>query len=556
MAKPILLSVDDDPDVLRAIERDLRSQYGAEYRVIGSDSPTGALTLLKQLKVRNDSVALLLADQRMPHMDGVAFLQEGMRIFPEAKRALLTAYADTNAAISAINQANINYFFLKPWDPPSEHLYPQLDDLLDDWRATYKPTFEGIRVLGTRWSPRSYELRDFLARNRVPYQWIDAEASANDPDTKRLLDALGPEASSLPVVLFPDGTKLLDGVPAEVAQRVGLRTRAQTNFYDLAIVGGGPAGLAAAVYGASEGLHSVMIEREAPGGQAGMSSRIENYLGFPMGLSGGDLARRAVTQAQRFGVEILSPQEAVGVRAEGPYRIIKMADGNEISCHALLIATGVQWRRLELPGIDRLQGAGVYYGGGSTEALSCRGEIVYVVGGANSAGQAAMNFAKYAERVVIAVRGSSLSSTMSQYLIDQIKEMPNIQIWGNASAVEAHGETHLEEISFLCSDTNKIERVPAHAMFIFIGALPRTEWLADLVERDERGFILTGPDLIREGQHPKGWALERDPFLLETNVPGVFAVGDVRHGSVKRVASGVGEGSVAVQFIHQYLSKV
>jgi thioredoxin reductase (NADPH) len=556
MAKPILLSVDDDPDVLRAIERDLRSQYGAEYRVIGSDSPTGALTLLKQLKVRNDSVALLLADQRMPHMDGVAFLQEGMRIFPEAKRALLTAYADTNAAISAINQANINYFFLKPWDPPAEHLYPQLDDLLDDWRATYKPTFEGIRVLGTRWSPRSYELRDFLARNRVPYQWIDAEASANDPDTKRLLDALGPEASSLPVVLFPDGTKLLDGVPAEVAQRVGLRTRAQTNFYDLAIVGGGPAGLAAAVYGASEGLHTVMIEREAPGGQAGMSSRIENYLGFPMGLSGGDLARRAVTQAQRFGVEILSPQEAVAVRAEGPYRIIKLADGNEISCHALLIATGVQWRRLELPGIDRLQGAGVYYGGGSTEALSCRGEIVYVVGGANSAGQAAMNFAKYAERVVIAVRGSSLSSTMSQYLIDQIKETPNIQIWGNATAVEAHGETHLEEISFLCSDTNKIERVPAHAMFIFIGALPRTDWLADLVERDERGFILTGPDLIREGQHPKGWALERDPFLLETNVPGVFAVGDVRHGSVKRVASGVGEGSVAVQFIHQYLSKV
>jgi thioredoxin reductase (NADPH) len=556
MAKPILLSVDDDPDVLRAIERDLRSQYGAEYRVIGSDSPVGALTLLKQLKVRNDSVALLLADQRMPHMDGVAFLQEGMRIFPEAKRALLTAYADTNAAISAINQANINYFFLKPWDPPAEHLYPQLDDLLDDWRASYRPAFEGIRVLGTRWSPRSYELRDFLARNRVPYQWIDAEASANDPDTKRLLEALGPEASSLPVVLFPDGTKLLDSVPAEVAQRVGLRTRAQTNFYDLAIVGGGPARLAAAVYGASEGLHTVMIEREAPGGQAGMSSRIENYLGFPMGLSGGDLARRAVTQAQRFGVEILAPQEAVGVRAEGPYRIIKLADGNEISCHALLIATGVQWRRLEMPGIDRLQGAGVYYGGGSTEALSCRGEIVYVVGGANSAGQAAMNFAKYAERAVIAVRGSSLSSTMSQYLIDQIKETPNIQVWENASVVEAHGENRLEEISFLCSDTNKIERVPAHAMFIFIGALPRTDWLADLVERDERGFILTGPDLIREGQHPKGWALDRDPFLLETNVPGLFAVGDVRHGSVKRVASGVGEGSVAVQFIHQYLSKV
>ncbi|MGB8593677.1 MAG: FAD-dependent oxidoreductase [Candidatus Acidiferrales bacterium] len=556
MAKPILLSVDDDSDVLRAIERDLRSKYGAEYRVIASDSPEQALTLLGQLKVRNDSVALLLADQRMPHMDGVAFLQEAMRIFPEAKRALLTAYADTNAAISAINQANINYFFLKPWDPPAEHLYPQLDDLLDDWRASYRPTFEGIRVLGTRWSPRSYDLRDFLARNRVPYQWIDVELSSNDPETKRLLEALGPDASSLPVVLFPDGTKLLEGVPAEVAQRVGLRTRAQTSFYDLAIAGGGPAGLAAAVYGASEGLHTVMIEREAPGGQAGMSSRIENYLGFPMGLSGGDLARRAVVQAQRFGVEILAPQEAVGVRTEGPYRIVRLADGNEISCHALLIATGVQWRRLDAPGIDRLQGAGVYYGGGSTEALSCKGEIIYVIGGANSAGQAAMNFAKYADRVVIAVRGSSLSSTMSQYLIDQIKETSNIQVWAHASVSEAHGETHLEEISFLCSDTGRVERVPANAMFIFIGALPRTDWLGDVVQRDDRGFVLTGPDLIREGQHLKGWALERDPFLLETNIPGIFAIGDVRHGSVKRVASGVGEGSVAVQFIHQYLSKV
>jgi thioredoxin reductase (NADPH) len=556
MAKPVLLSVDDDPDVLRAIERDLRSHYGAEYRVIGSDSPEGALTLLKQLKVRNDSVALLLADQRMPHMDGVSFLQEGMRIFPEAKRALLTAYADTNAAISAINQANINFFFMKPWDPPADHLYPQLDDLLDDWRASYRPAFEGIRVLGTRWSPRSYELRDFLARNRVPYQWIDVEASANDPETKRLLEALGPEASNLPVVLFQDGTKLLDGVPSEVAQRVGLRTRAQTNFYDLAIVGGGTAGLAAAVYGASEGLHTVMIEREAPGGQAGMSSRIENYLGFPVGLSGGDLARRAVVQAERFKVEILSPQEALSARIEGPYRMLKLADDSEISCHALMIATGVQWRRLEAPGISRLQGAGVYYGGGATEALSCKGEMVYVVGGANSAGQAAMNFAKYAEHVVIVVRSASLSSTMSQYLIDQIKETPNIQVWPNASVSEAHGETHLEEISFLCSDTGKIERVPATSMFIFIGALPQTDWLGDVIERDERGFILTGPDLIREGQRPKGWALDRDPFLLETNVPGIFAVGDVRHGSVKRVASGVGEGSVAVQFIHQYLSKV
>ncbi|HYM05796.1 MAG TPA: FAD-dependent oxidoreductase [Terriglobales bacterium] len=556
MAKPILLSVDDDSDVLRSIERDLRSKYGAEYRVIGSDSPEGALDLLKQLKVRNDSVALLLADQRMPRMDGVEFLQQGMRIFPKAKRALLTAYADMNAAISAINQANINYFFLKPWDPPAEHLYPQLDDLLDDWQASYRPTFEGIRVLGTRWSPRSYDLRDFLARNHVPYQWIDVEISANDPETKRLLEALGPEAADLPVVLFPDGTKLLESLPADVAKKVGLRTRAQTDFYDLAIVGGGPAGLAAAVYGASEGLKTVMVEREAPGGQAGMSSRIENYLGFPAGLSGNDLARRAVVQAQRFGVEILSPLEVVGVRLEGSYRIIKMADGNEISCHALMISTGVQWRKLEAEGVARLQGAGIYYGGGATEALSCEGEIVYVVGGANSAGQAAMNFAKYAERVVILVRGDSLASTMSQYLIDQIKETPNIQVWAHASVAEAHGATHLEEISILCSDTDKIERVPASSMFIFIGALPRTDWLGDLVERDERGFILTGPDLIRDGQRPKGWTLDRDPFLLETNVPGIFAVGDVRHGSVKRVASGVGEGSVAVQFIHQYLSKV
>ena len=556
MPKPILLSVDDDSDVLRAIERDLRSHYGAEYRVMGSDSPEGALDILKQLKVRNDSVALLLADQRMPRMDGVQFLQEATRIYPEAKRALLTAYADTSAAISAINDAGINYFFLKPWDPPTERLYPQLDDLLDDWQASYKPSFEGIRVLGTRWSPRSYELRDFLARNHVPYQWIDVEFSANDPETKRLLDVLGPEASSLPVVLFPDGTKLLESLPAQVAQKVGFITRAQTSFYDLAIVGGGPAGLAAAVYGASEGLHTVIIEREAPGGQAGMSSRIENYLGFPTGLSGGDLARRAVVQAKRFGVEILSPQEVVSARIEGPYRILKLADDSELSCHALMIATGVQWRRLEAPGVDRLQGAGVYYGGGATEALSCKGEVIYIVGGANSAGQAAMNFAKYAERVVILVRGSSLAATMSQYLIDQVERTPNIQLWTHANVAEVHGESHLEEVSVLCADTNKVERVPASAMFIFIGALPRTDWLNNLVERDDRGFILTGPDLIRDGLRPKGWAPARDPFLLETNVPGIFAVGDVRHGSVKRVASGVGEGSVGVQFIHQYLSKV
>jgi thioredoxin reductase (NADPH) len=556
MAKPVLLTVDDDPDVLRAIERDLRTQYGAEYRVISSDSPQGALDLLKGLKLRNNGVALLLADQRMPQMDGVGFLQAARQVYPNAKRALLTAYADTNAAISAINQANIDYFFMKPWDPPTEHLYPQLSDLLDDWQASYHPPFQGIRILGTRWSPRCYELRDFMARSLVPYEWIDVEVSANDAETKRLLEALGPDSAELPVVLFPDGDKLLNGTPGGVAQKVGRRTRAETTFYDLAIIGGGPAGLAAAVYGASEGLRTVMIEREVPGGQAGMSSRIENYLGFPAGLSGRDLARRAVVQAKRFGVEILAPQTVVGMRPEGSYRIIRLADNSEISCHALMIASGVQWRRLEAPGIDRLQGAGVYYGGGTSEAVDCKGEIIYVVGGANSAGQAAMNFAKYAERVVILVRGDSLSSTMSQYLIDQINETPNIQLWTHASVAEAHGDTHLEEISVLCSDTDKIERVPAGSMFIFIGALPQTDWLGDAIERDDRGFILTGPDLMQGGERPKKWTLDRDPFLLETNLPGVFAVGDVRHGSVKRVASGVGEGSVAVQFIHQYLSKV
>src|SRR5256884_405878 len=405
MPKPILITVDDDPDVLRAVERDLRKQYADRYRVVRADSGATALQSLQTLKTRNDAVALLLVDQRMPEMSGVEFLNKALVVYPHAKRVLLTAYADTDAAIQAINEARIHHYLLKPWDPPEEQLYPVLDDLLEDWQADYRPVFEGVRVLGHRWSPRSYALRDFLARNRVPYKWLDVEAEERDKDVHDAMELAQHDNLKLPAAIFMDNTALPDPSTAELAAKLGLRTSATTSFYDLLIVGGGPAGLAAAVYGASEGLTTVMVEREAPGGQAGMSSRIENYLGFPSGLSGSDLARRAVIQARRFGVEILSPQEAMSLRTEGSYRIIKLADNLEISCHALMIATGVQWRRLEAPGIDRLQGAGVYYGGGATEALSCKGEIVYVVGGANSAGQAAMNFARYAEPEVILVRG-------------------------------------------------------------------------------------------------------------------------------------------------------
>ena len=557
MAKPVLLTVDDDREVLRAVERDLRRRYAERYRVLRADSGQTALDTLRELKVRNDAVALLLVDQRMPQMSGVEFLREANKLFPQAKRVLLTAYADTDAAIRAINEVAVNHYLLKPWDPPEENLYPVLDDLLDDWQGNFRPPFEGIRVLGNRWSPKSHQTKDFLARNHVPYQWLDVEAADGDAEVRRLVGSLDPEGlKRLPLVLLPDGLRLEEPTNAELAEHVGLRTQAEAEFYDLAIVGGGPAGLAAAVYGASEGLRTVMIEREAPGGQAGMSSRIENYLGFPSGLSGGDLARRAVTQARRFGVEILAPQEATALRIEGPYRFLKLADGGEISCHALLIATGVQWRRMDVPGMDRLQGAGVYYGAAITEALSCKDQDVYVVGGANSAGQAAMYFAQYARSVVMLVRGDSLAKSMSQYLIDQIKQTANIRVELNSAVAEVHGGDRLESVSIHCSQSGNTETVPANYLFIFIGAMPHTEWLDGVVERDERGFILTGPELMREGKRPRGWALDRDPGLLETNVPGVFAVGDVRKGSIKRVASGVGEGSIAISFVHQYLSKV
>ncbi len=553
MAKPVILAVDDDPEVSRTLDRDLRRKYSSQFRVLRATSGAAALDILKQLKLRNEPVALLLTDQRMPQMSGVEFLEQAMVLFPEAKRALLTAYADTDAAIRAINTVRIDYYLVKPWDPPEERLYPVLQDLLDDWLANFHPPFEGVRVVGHRWSPQSHQVKDFLSRNLVPYQWLDVESSQ---DAQALIKTTDLDISRLPLLLFSDGSSLVQPTNAEIAEKIGLKTRATLPFYDLIIVGSGPAGLAAAVYGASEGLHTVLIEREAPGGQAGTSSRIENYLGFPVGLSGADLARRAVAQATRFGVEILSPQEVASIRVDGPYRVVKLIDGAEISCHALLIATGVSYRKFSVPGVERLTDAGVYYGAAMTEALSCADSDVFIIGGANSAGQAAMYFSRHARTVTMLVRGDSLAKGMSQYLVDQIQSTENIIVRLCTSVTEVQGETSLESITLSDANTRKQETVPATALFIFIGAMPRTDWTSGLLARDEQGFLLAGPDLMHNGQRPKGWTPERDPFLLETNVPGIFVAGDVRHGSVKRVASGVGEGSIAIQFVHRYLGEV
>jgi thioredoxin reductase (NADPH) len=483
----------------------------------------------------------------------VEFLEKAIEQFPEAKRALLTAYSDTEAAIRAINELGLDYYLQKPWDPPEQNLYPNLDDMLDDWRANYRPPFEGIRVVGDRWSPGSHRTRDFLARNRVPHKWLDVEESEQ---ARQLLENADHGAPKLPLVVYEDGTYAEAPENREIAERIGLRTRAEQQFYDLVIVGAGPSGLAAAVYGASEGLRTVLLEREAPGGQAGTSSRIENYLGFPRGLTGQDLARRAVDQATRFGVEILTPQEVRGVRTEDPYRIVTLTDGSEISCYALIVTTGVSYRRLDVPGADRLTGAGVYYGAAQTEAFTRKGEDVYIVGGANSAGQAAMFFSNQARRVILLCHGGDLRKSMSEYLVTQIEERINIEVRLNTNVVGVEGEEHLESISIKDSGTGEVENAPASSLFIFIGAAPKTDWLNGVVERDERGFILSGPDLSKNGKRPKGWALDRDPFLLETNVPGVFVAGDVRYGSIKRCASAVGEGSIAVQFVHQYMREV
>jgi len=551
MRKPILLAVDDDPEVLGAIERDLRREYGARYRVVVANSGPRALDALRTLQLRNDSVALLLVDQRMPQMTGIEFLAEALKLYPDAKRALLTAYADTDVAINAINQIKLDYYLVKPWDPPDSQLYPVINDLLEQWQAYFHSAFEGIRVVGHRWSPLSYQVKDFLARNQIPYQWLDVEL---DDEARRLLELAGTQPVSLPLVLFADGAQLVAPTTGQIAKQIGLRTQATLPFYDLIIIGGGPAALASAVYGASEGLKTLMTEREAPGGQAGSSSRIENYLGFPVGLSGADLARRSVAQAKRFGVEILTPQEATGLRLMEPYRVITLADGTELSCHALIIATGVTYRQLDTPGVNELVGAGVYYGAAASEAPDYRGLDVFVVGGANSAGQAAMYFSTYCRTVTVLVRGSSLQESMSQYLQDQIAATANIQVRTRVSVVGATGASSLEAITIHDANGGADETVPASALFIFIGAEPRTDWVAGVLLRDAQGYILTGPDLPRPptSSRPEGWPLDRDPFLLEASMPGVFVAGDVRHGSIKRVASAVGEGAMAVQLVHQF----
>ena len=562
MAMPVLWTIDDDADVLQAVRSDLR-QYVNEaarasgkppqYKVMAAQSGASALDALKQLKARNEPVALFLVDQRMPAMTGVEFLEEARKLYPDAKRVLLTAYSDSDAAIRAINSVRVDYYLVKPWSPAQDNLYPILDRLLASWQEDYRPDFNGIRVIGNRWSPVTHDVKDFLARNRRPYQWLDVESDRRACDQ---LLALGVEDDALPVVLFPDGTFLSKPTSEEIAVKLGLKTQAQEDTYDLVIVGGGPAGLAAAVYGASEGLKTLMIEREAPGGQAGTSSLIENYLGFPKGVSGQQLAQLAVEQAEKFNVEILAPQEVVGLRVQDPYRILTLKDGSEIKAYAVVLATGVTWRKLNLPGLEQLTGAGVYYGAAITEAMACQDERVFIVGGANSAGQGAMYFSRYAAHVTMLVRGKGLASTMSKYLIDQIEKTPNITVRPCSQVVGVHGDRRLESLDIADANRDKIETVPATSLFIFIGAEPCTEWLNGVVMRDDHGFILSGPDLLKEGKRPADWKLNRDPTLLETSVPGVFVAGDVRVGSVKRCAAGVGAGSIAVQFVHQYLAEV
>ncbi|GAB3575424.1 response regulator [Amycolatopsis endophytica] len=549
MSLPILMTVDDDPAVSRSVARDLRRRYGQDYRVVRAASGADALDALREIKLRGDAVAAILADYRMPQMDGISFLEQAMDLFPAARRALLTAYADTDAAIQAINVVDVDHYLLKPWDPPEEKLYPVVDALVDAWRAAGDRSVGETKVIGHRWSSPSFKVRDFLARNSVPYRWY----SVDEPEACRLLDAAECAAEDIPVLITPDGTVLRKPGGEQIADAVGLSTRPASEFYDLIVVGGGPAGLGAAVYGASEGLRTVLVERRATGGQAGQSSRIENYLGFPDGVSGAQLTDRARRQAQKFGAEVLTTRDVTGLEARGSARVVKFGDGSEIAAHAVVLSTGVSYRALEAEGVAGLTGRGVFYGSASTEAPDCADEHVYIVGGANSAGQAAVFFSRHAKEVSILVRGPSLQASMSHYLIEQIEAIGNIHVRTRTTVERAHGTDHLEELTLSDRERGLTETVPTGHLFVFIGAAPRTEWLGDEVLRDEHGFVRTGPDLVVEGRRPPGWDLDRDPLHLESSIPGVFVAGDVRAQSVKRVASAVGEGAMAVTLVHRYL---
>lgn len=551
MVKPVILTVDDDPEVLGAVERDLRQHYRSDYRILKAVSGAEALEAARQLKQRGTSVALFLADERMPGMTGTEFLREAIKLHPSARRVLLTAYADTQAAISGINDVGLDHYLLKPWDPPAQRLYPVLDDLLSDWTAHVRLPYDGIRVAGAQSSPRSFAVKEFLSGNQVPYQWIDVD---QDASTRELIRSFGAE-TKLPVVLFPDGSFLAAPTNRELAEKTGMQTKARLPFYDLLIVGGGPAGLAAAVYGASEGLRTALVEQGAPGGQAGTSSQIENYLGFPAGVSGADLARRAATQARRFGAEVIA-QEVVGLRREDPYRVARLADGTDVSCYAVILATGVSVRRMEVPGVAALLGIGVYYGAAMTEAATYRGRDVCIVGAGNSAGQGALFFSRYARRVTMLVRGDSIARSMSRYLVDRIEAATNIDVVTGVEVTEVRGTGRLEKVVLRRLAEGDERDLEAAAIFIFIGARPETGLVSGFLELDEMGFVLTGPDLSVESRRPAGWALDRDPFLFETSVPGVFAAGDVRTGSSKRVAAAVGEGSGTVGVVHRYLETV
>jgi thioredoxin reductase (NADPH) len=549
VSQPILMTVDDDPAVSRSVARDLRRRYGKDYRVIRADSGADALDALREIKLRGDAVAAILADYRMPHMDGIVFLEKAMDLFPNARRALLTAYADTDAAIQAINVVDVDHYLLKPWDPPEEKLYPVIDSLVETWLAVGDRPVEETKLIGHRYSAPSFKVRDFLARNAVPYRWY----SVDDEEGGRILKAAEACETDIPVVVTPDGTVLKQPTGGQIADAVGLSTRPAQEFYDLVVVGGGPAGLGAAVYGASEGLRTVLVEKKATGGQAGTSSRIENYLGFPDGVSGAQLTDRARRQAQKFGAEVLTARDVVGLEARGSSRVVTFGDGSEIAAHSVILASGVTYRALEAEGIEELTGRGVYYGSAATEAPECKGEHVYIVGGANSAGQAAVFFSRHAADVTILVRGASLEASMSHYLIEQLAAIDNVHVRTHTTVVKAHGSEHLESLT-LC-ENGVTETVESGHLFVFIGAAPRTEWLGEAIQRDGHGFVRTGPDLVAEGRYPAGWSLDRDPHYLESSVPGVFVAGDVRSQSVKRVASAVGEGAMAVTLVHRYLEE-